>query len=80
VPKERLPKERLHVYSGHAGWAPGQLENEVERGDWFVWTADSDTVFSDESGEKVWSRLLSHTASVLAQKGIAGSRVLDAAP
>ncbi len=62
-----FPEERLHVYSGHAGWAPGQLEREVERGDWFIWTADSDTVFSDEPGEEIWARLLSHTASVLAQ-------------
>jgi len=62
-----VPGERLHVYSGHAGWSPGQLEREVERGDWFIWPADSEVVFTDEPGEAVWSELLSHTESVLAR-------------
>lgn len=62
-----FPKKRLHVYSGHAGWFPGQLENEVERGDWFIWPADSETVFTEEPGEDLWSELLGHTEAVLAR-------------
>lgn len=71
-----FPRERLHVYSGHAGWAPGQLEWEVERGDWFIWPADAETVMSDEPGQEMWSRLLSHTESVLARMRATGPKAV----
>ena len=47
----------VHVYAGYAGWAPGQLDHEVARGDWHVLPADADTVFSDRPGE-VWRELI----------------------
>ena len=47
----------VHVYAGYAGWAPGQLDHEVARGDWHVLPADTDTVFSDRPGE-VWRELI----------------------
>lgn len=47
----------VHVYAGYAGWAPGQLDHEVARGDWHVLPADADTVFSDRPG-KVWRELI----------------------
>lgn len=40
---------------GYAGWAPGQLEREMERGDWITVTADPDLIFdADPSGK--WQR------------------------
>ncbi|GJL89151.1 MAG: UPF0301 protein [Minwuia thermotolerans] len=30
---------------GYAGWAPGQLEQEIQRNDWLHCTADSDLIF-----------------------------------
>ena len=41
----------VHVYAGYAGWAPGQLDREVARGDWHVLPVDAETVFSDRPGE-----------------------------
>jgi putative transcriptional regulator len=48
--------EHFRVYAGHAGWAPGQLEAEIERGGWHVAPADSDLVFS-MAPENVWPEL-----------------------
>ena len=47
----------VHVYAGYAGWAPGQLDREVARGDWHVLPVDAETVFSDRPGE-VWRELI----------------------
>ena len=45
----------FRLYVGHAGWAPGQLDREVERGDWHVVDAVSDLVFA-EKPSTVWQR------------------------
>ncbi|MCA9055905.1 MAG: YqgE/AlgH family protein [Planctomycetaceae bacterium] len=45
------------VYSGCAGWAPGQLEGELARGDWFVIPASASLVFNDDP-YAVWDALL----------------------
>ncbi|MBF0288252.1 MAG: YqgE/AlgH family protein [SAR324 cluster bacterium] len=37
----------FRVYAGYAGWAPGQLEKEVLRGDWDVLKADASSIFRD---------------------------------
>ena len=51
----------VHVYAGYAGWAPGQLDREVARGDWHVLPADAETVFSETPGE-VWRELIAKGA------------------
>jgi putative transcriptional regulator len=38
------PRE-LRVYAGYAGWAPGQLEAEIARDDWYVLEPDAATIF-----------------------------------
>ena len=50
------PVEGLRVFAGHAGWAPGQLESEVARGDWHLVTADARMVLEIEP-EKLWKEL-----------------------
>ena len=47
------PMEDLRIVVGYAGWAPGQLEAEIERGDWTSRRADKDGVF-DRKLERVW--------------------------
>jgi putative transcriptional regulator len=50
------PVQGLRVFAGHAGWAPGQLESEVARGDWHLVTADARMVLEMEP-EKIWKEL-----------------------
>ena len=47
----------LRLYLGYAGWGPGQLDAELERGSWHVVTASVDLVFSDQP-QAVWRQLL----------------------
>jgi putative transcriptional regulator len=37
---------------GYAGWAPGQLENEIQSNGWLHCAADSDLVFGADTGGK----------------------------
>ncbi len=48
------PRHAL-VVLGYAGWAPGQLEGELEAGAWHVIPADKDLVFGKEAGKK-WAK------------------------
>ena len=47
------PTEGLRIFAGYSGWAPGQLEAEIERGDWTSRRADKDTIF-DRKLERAW--------------------------
>jgi putative transcriptional regulator len=55
-----LPKakkdEATRAYAGFAGWAPGQLQAEIDRGDWIIVDTDPAIVF-DENPEGIWERL-----------------------
>ncbi|NIO41187.1 MAG: hypothetical protein GTO41_14045 [Burkholderiales bacterium] len=51
---EPVPSQRF--FAGYAGWAPGQLENEIGRGDWHVLPADPDVVFDNEL-DTLWLRM-----------------------
>lgn len=46
----------LRVYAGHSGWGPGQLQNEIGRGDWFVLPADASAIF-DKDPASLWPEL-----------------------
>ena len=48
---------RLRVYAGHAGWGPGQLQDEIERGHWFATRATPDFVFH-ENPASIWRELV----------------------
>ena len=41
------------IMLGHAGWSKGQLENEIENGDWFLQKTKTDFVFN-MSYDKMW--------------------------
>lgn len=50
------PVDGLRVFAGYAGWAPGQLENEVARGDWHLAPADARVLFGTPP-DKLWEDL-----------------------
>lgn len=50
-------EEAVRFYAGYAGWARGQLEDEIARGVWHLLPGDSRWVFTEEPGE-TWGRLL----------------------
>jgi len=49
------------AFAGHAGWGPGQLDDELERGDWILEPARRSDAFTAEPSE-LWP-------SVLTRKG-----------
>lgn len=49
---------RVRIFSGYAGWGPGQLDAELEREDWFVAPAGVDDIFNPDADE-LWGRVLS---------------------
>ena len=62
----------LRVYLGYCGWAPGQLENEVTLGAWWVFDGTSASVL-DPYPDSLWSRLISRTERQIARRGGGGS-------
>ncbi|CAA6604471.1 conserved exported hypothetical protein [Rhodospirillaceae bacterium LM-1] len=50
----QVPKHVM-LLLGYSGWGAGQLENEVERGDWEIIDPSDDLVFSGQVGE-AWQR------------------------
>lgn len=49
--------EHLMVIFGYSGWAPGQLEAEIERGGWYVSPGDETLVFGPDPDGK-WDRAI----------------------
>jgi putative transcriptional regulator len=49
--------QRARVFAGVAGWGPEQLEDELERDDWFIEPASVDAIFTDDP-EQLWSDVL----------------------
>jgi putative transcriptional regulator len=48
---------RGRVFAGYAGWGEGQLDAEMEQGDWIVHTALPEDVFTDVP-EELWGAVL----------------------
>ncbi|MSP79978.1 MAG: DUF179 domain-containing protein [Rhodospirillales bacterium] len=54
VSQGRGPKRYL-LTLGYSGWAPRQLEGEIERGDWLIAPADETLVF-ELKGDEAWEK------------------------
>jgi len=55
--KKPAKEERFRIYAGYAGWAPKQLESELDRGNWHVLKADTETLF-DKKASDIWQDLI----------------------
>lgn len=52
--------EVYRLYAGYAGWAPGQLQAEMTRGDWRVLAGDADVLF-EKSTEQIWMKMFARS-------------------
>jgi putative transcriptional regulator len=57
----------FRAYMGYCGWGAGQLENEMNRGGWYIFDGDAKLVF-DSDPESVWSRLVARTEQKIARR------------
>ena len=51
------PTQKIRVFAGYSGWAPGQLEDEMKRNAWITHPANLDHVFAMEP-EKLWRSVM----------------------
>ena len=47
----------FRAFMGYSGWAPGQLENEMQTGSWITLPADSTAMFEADPG-RLWGTIL----------------------
>lgn len=71
------PVDRLRIFDGFASWAPGQLENEIDRGDWYLLPVDADVVFSEPLGD-LWQKLLRRATQRMVRAPAAAALALSA--
>ena len=60
------PPEKIRFFSGYAGWGPGQLQGELDRGDWLVTDADAKTIFRTDTSQ-LWQDLVRRARAVHAR-------------
>ena len=63
IAKGRGPAKYI-VTLGYAGWGPGQLETEMQQGDWLVVPSDPDLIFAPDP-QKIWERALAKYQTTL---------------
>jgi putative transcriptional regulator len=52
----------LYTYAGYSGWGQGQLQNEMQRGDWYVLPADAETIF-EKDVSRIWPDLVQRASA-----------------
>jgi putative transcriptional regulator len=54
-------KARYRLYGGFSGWAPRQLESELQRDGWYVMPAEEAILFREDTS-KLWDELVARAA------------------
>ncbi len=57
LPMATILERRFRIYSGYAGWEPGQLQAEIIRGDWRVLRTGADLLF-EENTDRIWEEMI----------------------
>lgn len=55
----------MRVFAGYAGWGAGQLDGEVERGDWYVVGSDGSDAFRDDP-DLLWRDVMRRQPGMMA--------------
>jgi putative transcriptional regulator len=55
------PATAIRLFAGYAGWAPGQLADEIARGSWRVVPAEAAVLF-DRDPEVIWKEMIRRTS------------------
>lgn len=61
----RAAARELRVFAGHAGWGPGQLDEELEREDWIVEPPLPGELFGEDP-EELWGQVLTRKGGAFA--------------
>jgi putative AlgH/UPF0301 family transcriptional regulator len=70
----------FHVYLGYAGWTQDQLRAEVKLGAWYVFPADTNSVFNSDP-DSLWQQMIKNTNLMQAwTEAFAPTRSLDNGP
>lgn len=59
----------VRFYSGYAGWAPGQLQYEIEQGAWWELELDEEIVQRADPS-RIWEELVKRAQAVTAARGL----------
>jgi len=60
LPMSTILDRRFRVFSGYAGWGPGQLQAEIMRGDWRVVRSGADIIF-EQNADIIWEKMFGHS-------------------
>jgi putative transcriptional regulator len=58
--------DEVRIFSGYAGWGPGQLDHELEAGAWWVVAAEPADILSDQP-DRLWRAVLARQPVDLAR-------------
>jgi putative transcriptional regulator len=70
---DRPVETDIRFFAGYAGWAGGQLEEELKRRDWVTLRANQELVFSEEP-DRVWNNALFQKGGIHSVTAETGSR------
>lgn len=65
--KSAAGPDKFRLYAGYAGWAPEQLEEEVDAGAWHIFPGNANIVF-DSDPDTLWMRLIKKTETQIANR------------